>query len=385
MKFLSPLFAARATDSTSNTIRNARRRLVLLYAGMTGLIVLFFSIMTIFAVGERMHDQSISDTNEIQLTTEAARELAQHAYPTKKIIQTKFEMRERNLFYEVYFEDTEVYVDLATGEVFNNEPPHPFAVGILYDELPELIGWIALLVFALSLSASIFVANKTLEPVLESSQKQKRFIADAAHELRNPLAALKTTIDSYTRSQTSTPELSMAVAIDLQHEVDRLIATSNALLALEQAQQPSVPKKCVVRDHIVTTIERLTPLLSEKNIALSETCDQETLLINPASLDSILYNLLHNAVKFSHTGDQIAVQWLNHTLTVRDTGIGIDQKHLPMIFERFYKADNSRNFNQSGSGLGLALVKELVTSSHGAIDIASSVETGTTVTVHWRS
>lgn len=385
MKFLSPLFAARATDSTSNTIRKARRRLVLLYAGMTGLIVLFFSIVTIFAVGERMHDQSISDTNEILLTTKAARELAQHAYPTKKIIQTKFEMRERNLFYEVYFEDTEVYVDLATGEVFNNEPPHPFAVGILYDELPELIGWIALLVFVLSLSASIFVANKTLEPVLESSQKQKRFIADAAHELRNPLAALKTTIDSYTRSQTSTPELSKAVAIDLQHEVDRLIAISNALLALEQAQQPSVPKKCVVRDHIVTTIERLTPLLSEKNIAISETCDQETLLINPASLDSILYNLLHNAVKFSHTGDQIAVQWLNHTLTVRDTGIGIDQKHLPMIFERFYKADNSRSFNQSGSGLGLALVKELVTSSHGAIDIASSVETGTTVTVHWRS
>jgi signal transduction histidine kinase len=126
-------------------------------------------------------------------------------------------------------------------------------------------------------------------------------------------------------------------------------------------------------------LNRLELVALEKDITLSSSIDAVRVLIGVAELETVLYNLIHNAIKFTPRGGKITVKNNAKILTVEDTGIGIDQKHIPVLFDRFYKADASRTYQ--GSGLGLSLVKEILDTSNATITVRSELTKGTVFTV----
>lgn len=381
MKSLSQLFEARGTDSTSNSFRRARRKLIAIYLLIIAVVVLLFSVLVVLQVNQRELANQFSPHTEITLNTSEAQLAASLDKPNAKITNTEYELRGGVLIYEVYFDDGEsVFVDVATGNILPDM--EKIEVSSLFnkltDETYEIVGWLGLIVFLIASVGSIVVANNTLKPISESVQKQKRFVSDAAHELRNPLAALQVTLESYIRSDEKTLILNESVAKDLLSEVKRLIATSESLLSFEKAE---VIKKsltpCSVKVSLVGVVQRLESLLKEKNIIIEEDISETIIGINAQDIDTILYNLLHNAIKFSHANSKIVVTWNGSEMAVSDTGVGIETENIPHIFERFYKVDKARSFATNSSGLGLALVAEIVRSYGGTIDVQSVIGKGT--------
>ena len=385
MKFLSQLFEARGTDWTSNAFRRARRKLVLLYLVIIAIVIVLFASLVVLQVSEKAASQKIPANSKIVLSASEAQSLAMSLKPQEIIEDTEYVLEEKTLHYIVGFSDGEdVEVDLLTGKAQLGQD----GVGgesffeLFTDEVNETIWWIGIIVFLLASTTSAYIASLTLSPIAESVDKQKRFVSDASHELRNPLASLQTTLESYIRSSDKSRSLSESIAEDLLEEVKRLIATSESLLALEKHEkQVKQVKPCNVGDSIAQVIQRLGGDLRSKNINVVHNISPLPLLIDVNDLDTILYNLLHNAVKFSNKNSEIKVGWNGTQLTITDDGRGIDSKHLQHIFERFYKVDLARSFNTSSNGIGLALVQEITTSYGGTITVDSRLGAGTTFTV----
>lgn len=385
MKFLSQLFEARGTDWTSSAFKSARLKLVALYLLIIAIIIASFAYLVVLQIQEKISSQRIPSNSQIVLNAAEAKAKATKLKPTETIEDTEYVLDENTLLYKIGFSDGEdVEVDLLTGEAQLGQD-----VGggesffeLFTDEVDETIWWIGIVVFLLASGGSIYVANMTLKPIAESVRKQKQFVSDASHELRNPLASLHTTLESYIRSSHKSKILSESVAEDLLEEVKRLIVTSESLLELEKREkQMRNIASCVVSQNLERAVQRLKVDLDAKYIKLVNTVSNAPLLIDSSDLDTILYNLLHNAIKFSDENSEIKVGWNGKELTVSDTGQGIEAKHIPHIFERFYKADDARSFTTNSNGLGLALVHEIVSSYSGSIAVKSVVGKGATFTV----
>lgn len=381
MKFLSQLFEARGTDLTSKSFRQARRKLVAVYLLIIAVVIFVFSTLVVLQVNQRELSNKLSPQTKITLNTSEAQLTASLNKPNTKIINTEYELKDGVLIYEVYFDDGEkVFVDVASGKILPDVEKKEFNSIYLQltDDTYEIVGWLGLVVFILASIGSIFVANITLKPISVSVQKQKRFVSDAAHELRNPLAALQTTLESYIRSDDKSSSLNEIVAKDLLAEVKRLIVTSESLLAFERAE---LTKKslvaCSVQERLEATVYRLEKMLAAKNIVVEKNISAVPLRVDAQDLDTILYNLLHNAIKFSDESSNIFVVWDGSTLIISDLGQGIEAKHLPHVFERFYKVDQARSFTSNSSGLGLALVSEIISSYKGTISVQSAIGRGT--------
>jgi signal transduction histidine kinase len=385
MKFLSQLFEARGTDWTSSAFKSARLKLVALYLLIIAVIIVSFAYLVVLQVQEKASSQRIPSNSQIVLNAAEARAKAMTLRPQKTIDSTEYVLEENTLHYVIGFADGEdVEVDLLTGDaqLDQDESGNESFFELFTDEVDETIWWIGIVVFLLASGGSIYVANMTLRPIAESVRKQKQFVSDASHELRNPLASLKTTLESYIRSSDKSKILSESIAEDLLEEVERLIVTSESLLELEKHEkQIKNIKQCILSQNLESVTQRLKVDLDEKNITVANDIAKTPLSVDSADLDTILYNLIHNAIKFSHENSEIKVTWNGKDLTVSDTGRGIEIKHIPHIFERFYKVDQARSFTTNSNGLGLALVHEILTSYGGTISVQSIVGKGTTFTV----
>ena len=383
MKFLSQLFEARGTDLTSKAFVTARRKLIAIYLLIIAMVILLFSGLVVMQVDQRDADKQLPPQSEIRLNTKEALAYAQAEKPNSKIVDTEYETKDGKLLYEVYFDDDDsVYIDVISGTVVQkNNDESDTLYHLLTDDIYEIVLWLGLIVFLIAAAGSVLVANATLKPIAVSAQKQKRFVSDAAHELRNPLAALQTTLESYIRSD-SKKQFNETIAQELQAEVKRLISTSESLLSFEKVECNKQTADCSVAENLEQVMKRLGSQFEAKNIVLKKELAAQTLAINPNDLQTVLYNLLHNAVKFSGQGSHVTVKWNGKALSVADTGKGIDPKHLPHIFERFYKADQARTLDTEHSdGLGLALVSELITSYGWEIGVKSELDKGTTFTI----
>ena len=384
MKFLSQLFEARGTDWTSKAFKSARLKLVVLYLFIIAIVVLMFAYLVVLQVQEKALSQEFPPHSQIVLSATEAQDKARTFKPHEIIEDTEYLLEENTLHYVIGFSDGEdVRVDLLTGKAeLVQEADDESLFELLTDEIDETIWWIGMIVFLLASAGSIYIANMTLRPIAESVRKQKQFVSDASHELRNPLASLKTTLESYVRSSVKPKMLSTTVAEDLLEEVDRLILTSESLLELEKAEKRTrniVP--CAVSEHIKRVTRRFKEDMDSKGITLVGTVVSIPLSIDSGDLDTVLYNLLHNAIKFSSKNSEMRVDWDGKELTVMDTGQGIEAKHIPHIFERFYKADHSRPFATNSNGLGLALVQEIIASYGGRITVESTLGSGATFTI----
>lgn len=363
-----------------NDFKKARLNLVALYLCIIGSIIALFSFLIVYQANDSFSDPSVSTDAEILLSVEEAKTIAERLFPHETILETEYEIENGILYFTLIFgNEKEVKVDLLTGEVVIPDE-NMGIIETLSDDFEEMVVWIALLVFLLASLVSVFVANKTLQPIAQNIRKQKQFISGVAHELRNPLAALHARIESVLRSGGN--DTKQEVLEDLLKETKTLIVLSEDLLLLEKGEERiSRPQSLVIPNYISRIIQRIQHDIDQKKITVRTDISTEQLTIDPHDLEIFLYNLVHNAVKFTPTGGDVSITWRNMMLTIKDSGIGIAPEHIEHIFNRFYKANTARN--DAGNGLGLALVKEIIERYHAKIVVSSTPGQGTTMSIQF--
>jgi signal transduction histidine kinase len=218
----------------------------------------------------------------------------------------------------------------------------------------------------------------------DSVRQMQQFTADAAHELRTPLAVLQTEAEVALRTARSVDDYRKVVESTL-HESRRLARLASQLLQLSQCDTQSfeivheeVPLDAVVAD----VAEQLQTQAARQGIRLEVANLHECSVTgDDIQLSQVFFNLIDNAIKYTPRGGRVSVSsTINDgtvTITVADTGPGIATEHLPHVFDRFYRADRSRTEATGGAGLGLAICKAIVEAHGGKIAAASSVGAGT--------
>jgi two-component system, OmpR family, heavy metal sensor histidine kinase CusS len=230
--------------------------------------------------------------------------------------------------------------------------------------------------------------NAMIARLQRSFEEVRRFTADAAHELRTPLAAMRTEAEVALRSLRS-PERDARVLENLLEEIERLTRLVSHLLFLcREETGVGVGNLHPVRlDEIVGDVcEHMKVAAREKGLDLSVERADICLVNGEADrLRQLFFNLLDNAIKYTQTGGKVTVETQtlsDQTLvTVADTGIGIAPEHLPHVFDRFYRVDSSRSSETEGTGLGLAICRSIAESHAGRLEITSTLGIGTCVTL----
>lgn len=230
--------------------------------------------------------------------------------------------------------------------------------------------------------------NDMIERLSQSFHEMQRFTADAAHELRTPLAVLRNEAEVALRAPRSTEEYTRVLA-NLLEEINRLSQLAEQLLFLSRqdagllAQSHEVVHMGGLLREIIGNMELLA---HEKQIVLTlENNDECDMRCDAGQIRRLFYNLLDNAIKYTAPSGKVTVvsRANNCTLsvTITDTGIGIPAAHLPHIFDRFYRVDPARTGETNGAGLGLAICLAIVRRLAGSITIDSTENVGTTVSL----
>ena len=229
--------------------------------------------------------------------------------------------------------------------------------------------------------------NDLTERLQTSERKRSRFVSDASHELKTPLASIKLLSDSILQNDMDL-ETTREFVGDIGNEADRLNRMTEKLLSLTKVDGNVQSESEIIQ--VIPTIQRvvrmLIPVAKKANITIHADLEvQCPVLILEDDLYQIVFNLMENGIKYNLPGGDLYVaidrQEDNCVLTVRDTGMGISKEGLEHIFERFYRVDKARSRATGGSGLGLAIVKAIVLRNRGEISVDSREGEGTTFTV----
>jgi signal transduction histidine kinase len=230
--------------------------------------------------------------------------------------------------------------------------------------------------------------NRMTASLQQSARAKNAFIADVTHELRTPLTVIKGTIETLEDGALDDTEGRGPLLESMQRESERLIRLVNELLVLTRADAGALQlemRPVDLAELARARCEGLGRLADPRGVKLAvEARDQAIVRGDPDRLAQILDNLLDNAIRHSPAGTTVTVS-MEKTggeirCMVRDQGEGIAAQHLPYIFERFYRADASRNRQTGGTGLGLAIVRALVTAQGGRVAAESTEGRGTTIT-----
>lgn len=232
-----------------------------------------------------------------------------------------------------------------------------------------------------------FLAGKTLVPIKEATDRQKRFTADASHDLRTPLTILRTTIEVALQNRAEDPEVYKKVLHSGLEEVKTMSLLVEDLLVLarnEAGENKREKKQIHLEECIQGIVERISIEAKQKSIAIHMHMEKTSpVFANETYLMRAFQNIIQNAVQYTPPYGTITVSvekvGAHVVCRVKDTGPGIAKGDLPHIFERFYKSSHSRS--EAGSGLGLAIAKEIIESNMGTIEIESTIGSGTEVTV----
>lgn len=221
----------------------------------------------------------------------------------------------------------------------------------------------------------------------QSDEAKNAFIADVTHELRTPLTVLKGSLETLEDGALDDLEGRGPLLTSLQRETERLIRLVNDLLILTRADAGNLRLNLQPLDLAELARSRAAQfavLAARRGITVTVSgAESARVLADADRLAQVLDNLLENATRYSPEGATIAVEiaasGAKGQCAVRDTGPGIPEKHLPFIFERFYRADSSRNRQTGGAGLGLAIVKALILAQGGQVHAESRAGQGTTL------
>ena len=224
--------------------------------------------------------------------------------------------------------------------------------------------------------------NKMLERLSDAFEIQRQFTANAAHELRTPLALMQVQLDLYNSASHPGNDADTLQTIKMVTEQnDKLNRMVKTLLDMSELQTVGRDDKIILDAIVEEVLADLEPLAMEKNIKLIGKCEDATLIGSDILIYRLVYNLVENAIKYNHPLGQVTVtayQRNKHVyLSVEDTGSGIPKELRERVFEPFFRVDKSRSRELGGVGLGLAFVREIVRVHDGSICIKSGKTGGT--------
>ena len=224
--------------------------------------------------------------------------------------------------------------------------------------------------------------NRMLERLSDAFEIQRQFTANAAHELRTPLALMQVQLDLYHSNSHPGNDADTVQMIKMVTEQnDRLNKMVKTLLDMSELQTVGRDDEIILDALVDEVLEDLEPLAETKNIRLIGKCKDITMVGSDILIYRLVYNLVENAIKYNHSGGQVIVtadRKENHVyLSVEDTGAGIPEELKERVFEPFFRVDKSRSRELGGVGLGLALVREIVRVHDGSITVKSNPSGGT--------
>ena len=224
--------------------------------------------------------------------------------------------------------------------------------------------------------------NKMLERLSDAFEVQRQFTANAAHELRTPLALIQVQLDLYNSTRHPGNDVDTLQTIRMITEQNgRLSKMVKTLLDMSELQTVGRDEKIIVDALVDEVLADLEPLAQEKSIKLIGKCKAATMVGSDILIYRLVYNLVENAIKYNHLGGQVTVTAYQKEkqvyLSVADTGSGIPEELRERVFEPFFRVDKSRSRELGGVGLGLALVREIVRVHDGSITVKSNPSGGT--------
>ncbi len=314
----------------------------------------------------------------------------------------------------IYFGATREYDRLLRIEQYRIEHPtppgriiqrpfgeiDPFSVSPPSKADNELIEWarlrvlealfgINVIILFLSALSGYFLAGRTLRPIKNMLDEQNRFITDASHELNTPLTSLKTSIEVNLRDKSFNAEKAKEVLQSNLEDVNNLQFLSAELIKLTQYQDKNSNtqlEKFYLLDVVQEAVRKVESLAKKKSISISLNISKIQVIGDRRSLTELFIILLDNAIKYSSNKKAVLVSAKKTDskiqITIKDSGMGIEKKDLPYIFDRFYRADKSRTKQKTGGyGLGLSIAKRIVTLHNGNITVESEIGKGSVFTV----
>lgn len=210
---------------------------------------------------------------------------------------------------------------------------------------------------------------------------RRRFISDVSHELKTPLASIRVLLDALAAGGTEEPE-GIEYLQDIDHEIDRLTSLVRSLLTSARLEEITLKIEAyVLAEEVDSTVRVLLPLASQKNITVENACDRSVVIYADRNMfREVLINLIDNAIKYGKEGGFVRLECTQDCLRVADNGCGISETDLPYIFDSFYRADRSRT-GESGSGIGLFIVKRIIELHGFDISVSSKPDNGSIFTI----
>ena len=250
-----------------------------------------------------------------------------------------------------------------------------------------LLGAAALLLF---FGVSLLLARRTVQPVEAAWQQQKQFVADASHELKTPLAAIRLLSDSILQTDNMDMATVRDFVTDIGSEAQRLSSITEDLLRLTRLDSGLVdkPKRVEVVPVLEQVMRMMSFLAQDKGTELTYQAEEGCVVMaTRGEVHQVIYNLTDNAVKYSGSAGSIRVRLFREggcvVLTVADNGPGIPEEDLPRVFERFYRVDKARSRAAGGTGLGLSIVQDTVHKRGGTVTATNAPGGGAVFTVRW--
>lgn len=271
-----------------------------------------------------------------------------------------------------------------------NSVDNPHLAQIITDQAQDILLnrflTINIIIILFIMILGFLLTHKTLAPIKSNMQKQKRFIADASHELRTPIAVIISGLEvnlNNKKLDLAGAKKTLQNSLEEMREFSKL---SNTLLDISKYDTPTkIEYETIQMDEFIKSIiEKNKSLAQNKEINIETNVNSPTIILgNKIELGRVFYNILDNAIKYTQNGGKILItdkKVLNkYTLTISDNGKGIEKDVINKIFDSFFRGDSSRHTN--GAGLGLTLSKKIIESHKGTISIKSQVNKGTNVII----
>lgn len=245
-----------------------------------------------------------------------------------------------------------------------------------------------LLALVFSGVGGIVLTRQAMQPIEDSFQRLKQFTADASHELRGPLMAIKSNVKIALKYSEGMRDSDKAKFQSVDSAVSQMTHLTEDLLLLARTEQaPSQAHQPVDLGIILDSLLQLyTPQAEEKRIALKADVSENLYLLgDPVQLSRLFSNLIENALKYTPEGGTVEIQTGKEgyqlRVSVRDTGIGIEPENIKHVFDRFWRAKGDRHYRDSSSGLGLAIAQAIAKHHGGLITVTSKVGIGSCFTV----
>ncbi len=264
-------------------------------------------------------------------------------------------------------------------------PPLGVDDGLLEEARGRILVSLGVINLSIMLAGGIlgyYLSGKTLSPIQEVMDSQYRFVSDASHELKTPITAIKTTLEVAMRDKQLSPKEARETLDTSLGQVNRLQKLAEGLLELSHQEVKTELRAASLNKVVESALKIIEPIARDKKIQIQVKIPQYSAMMDPERMRRVLLAILDNAIKYSPKNSKIKVAGKvvgkDITIAIKDSGPGIKERDLPLVFERFYRSDPARS--TEGYGLGLSIAKQIIQEHHGKIEIESQVGKGTTVT-----